>query len=155
MVPPHSGHNSGKWFTKVSNDNCSSFVSHFVWEADVSGTFHLYHARAPGTTRVPYRWTGTVKGHFTTQLVPSRLIRSFWDHRAGPRMRKGEWMQHHNHPEAHHWRCMKKSLWEWWKTKGKQVFQFYPKNKRKRMLTWIWIFPKVGILYILEEFLLV
>lgn len=39
-VPHHSGYNSGKWFTKVTKDNCLSLFSTF-WSVDISGCFHL------------------------------------------------------------------------------------------------------------------
>lgn len=43
---------------------------------------------------------------------------------------------------------MKNRLWDWWKTKGKMIFQFCPQKKRRRMLTWIWIISKVGTPYV-------
>lgn len=41
IVPLHSGYASGKWFTKATNDNCLSFVSHLGWATNVSDCSHL------------------------------------------------------------------------------------------------------------------
>lgn len=44
IVPLHSGYDSGKWFTRATNDNCLSFVSHLGWATDISVCYHLQHA---------------------------------------------------------------------------------------------------------------
>lgn len=154
MVPLHSGHSSGKWLTKVPKENCLSFVSHFVWEADISGTFHLYHTRAPGTTREC----------LMAELVWSRDTSPLsWFHQGLSGASEiteqargwGGWqMHHHNNPEAHHWRCMENSLCVM-ENQRETGFQFCPKNKRRWMLACIWIFLQVGIIYRLKDFLLV
>lgn len=39
---PSLGYDSGKWFTKASEEYCLSFVSHLVWVADVSDWMHQF-----------------------------------------------------------------------------------------------------------------
>lgn len=41
IVPFHPDYDSRKRFTKVTNDNCLSFVFHLGWATDISDCYHL------------------------------------------------------------------------------------------------------------------
>lgn len=100
IVPFQLGYNWGKLLTKANKNDCLSFVPHLGRTADVPGTVRIVPTftiqEHPIWSWMLHHPAGTVKGHFTTQLIQLRLVRSCWDCRAGLKRSWGRGMYYHN-----------------------------------------------------------